>query len=330
MLYHLKIVYHMKTLPYVFVIATALLSSSCSKEISPEENAYRSADLLKRTTISSTINFTETNLFPEGVVYDPFNNRFYVSSVVRGDIGIVASDGTYTPFITDPVLSSTTGLEIDKARKRLYVSNAPNGVGAYDINSGERIFYADLTGIIPGAPVFINDIALDPQGNLYVTNSFYPVIYKISPDGEASVFFYDPALALPAGQFGFNGIEYSNNGYLLVAYSAANSILKIPVREPGDYTTVQLDEALNGPDGLLLSNNGKTLTVVNNAGGGPGSVMTFTSKNQFESASSTNTYHTGAVFPTTATTDGKNVYVLYAYLQKLATGQSEFTIQQIP
>ncbi|MES2649818.1 MAG: SMP-30/gluconolactonase/LRE family protein [Bacteroidota bacterium] len=320
----------MKTFPYLFVIATALLSSSCSKEIAPEENVSRSADLLKRTTISSTIQFTETNLFPEGVVYDPFSKRFYVSSVTRGDIGIVSAEGDYTPFITDALLTSTTGLEIDKARKRLYVANAPNGVGAYNIDSGERIFYTDLSGLIPGAPLFINDIALDPQGNLYVTNSFYPVIYKISPDGEASVFFNEPALALPAGQFGFNGIEYSNNGYLLVAYSSANSILKIPVRKPEDYTTVNLNATLNGPDGLLLSNNGKSLTIVNNASGGEGMVMTFTSKNQFESASLTSTFNTGSVFPTTATSDGKKIFVLYAFLQRLGTGQSVFTIQQVP
>jgi sugar lactone lactonase YvrE len=322
----------MKHLLCALPITGVLLMTACSKENinAEQQRSTSSAALLKQNPTTQPINFTEENLFPEGVVYDPFNNRFYVSSVTRGDIGIVTPDGSYTPFITDPVLTSTTGLEIDKARKRLYVSNAPNGVGAYDINSGNQVFYADLAALIPGAPVFINDIALDPQGNAYATNSAFPVIYKITPGGQASIFLYEPLLALPAGQFGFNGIEYSTNGFLLVAYSAKNMILKFPVSDPASYTTVMLHATLSSPDGLLLSNNGKELTVVNNAGGGEGRVMTFTSKNKWQSGMLTSSFNTGPVFPTTATTDGKNVYVLYAYLHLMATGRSTFTIQPVP
>jgi hypothetical protein len=61
--------------------------------------------------VTTPIKFTQTNLFPEGVVYDKFNNRFYVSSVTRGTIGIVKKDSSYTPFITDALLTSTNGLE---------------------------------------------------------------------------------------------------------------------------------------------------------------------------------------------------------------------------
>ena len=228
------------------------------------------------------INFTSQNLFPEGVVYDPFNDRFYVSSVTTGDIGIVTSDGNYTPFITDPALTATTGLEIDKARKLLYVSNSPGSVGVYDINSGERINFINLASLVPGARVFVNDIALDPQGNAYVTNSLSPVIYKITPDGIATIFFQEPALALAPGQFGFNGIEYGNGGYLLVSYTNNNQIIKIPVSEPSVYSVVTLNAALNRPDGLLLSKDGKQLIVVNNAGGGAGMVLSFATDDKWE------------------------------------------------
>jgi hypothetical protein len=70
--------------------------------------------------------------------------------------------------------------------------------------------------------------------------------------------------------------------------------------------------------------------VVNNAGGsGAGRVSSFTSNNKWLSASVTNSFTTGAVFPTTATTDGKKVYVLYAYLNRRGTGQTEYTIKEI-
>ena len=313
--------------------AASLLLAACSKSPVQEEQLSPAKNQLsaRATKTASDINFTQENLFPEGVVYDKFNNRFYVSSTTRGDIGIVNSDGVYTPFITDPALVGTTGLEIDESSKRLFVSNSTDGsVGVYDINTGQRIHFIDLKSLVPGAPVFINDIALDNQGNAYVTNSRTPVIYKISSDGTASIFYQDAAFATTG--FGFNGIEYANQqgGYLLVAHSATNSIIKFPVSNPAGYNTVLLDAALAGPDGLLVSKNGNELIVVNNAGGGNGKVILFSSTNKWESGTEQSTFETGPVFPTTATTDGKNVFVMYAYLHKRATGQSDYTIKLIP
>lgn len=316
-------------------LAIAFSLAACTKSPITEETAINTTTAAEAAKAKPAqpmdLVFNETNLFPEGVVYDKFNDRFYVSSTTRGDIGIVDRSGTYTPFITDPALIGTTGLEIDEARKRLYVANSTDGsVGIYDINTGQRIAFVDLKPLLPGAPVFINDIALDPQGNAYVTNSRTPVIYKISREGVASIFYNDPAFATTG--FGFNGIEYGNQqgGFLLVAYSAANQVVKFPIDAPSSYNIVNLNAPLAGPDGLLLSKNGKELVVVNNAGGGNGRVTLFSSNNKWSSGTSVSTFETGPVFPTTATTDGKQVYVLYAYLNKRAVGQSEYTIKLIP
>jgi len=317
----------------LFYMAALMLIGSCSKKAKEDlsvAEAQALKDKLKQQNGIQQINFTQQNIFPEGVVYDPFNNRFYVSSITMGDIGIVSSDGSYTAFITDPALTATTGLEIDKASKRLYVSNSPGGVGIYDINTGQRFYWVNLAALLPGTPIFLNDIALDPQGNAYVTNSLSPLIYKITPDGEASIFFQNAALALAPGQFGFNGIEYSNKGYLLVSFTNNNQVVKIPVRGSSAYSIVSLDAALNRPDGLLLSNNDKELIVVNNANGGNGMVQLFTSDDNWESGTLSSSFSTGSVFPTTATTDGKNVYVLYAYLNQRTLGRSQFIIQEVP
>ena len=109
-----------------------------------------------------------------------------------------------------------------------------------------------------------------------------------------------------------------------------NSILKFPVNEPSAYSTVMLDASLNSPDGLLLGNNNRELTVVNNAGGGEGKVLSFTNMDKFETATLTGSFITGPVFPTTATTDGKNIYVLHAYLHLRGTGHDGFAIQPAP
>ena len=321
----------------IFLQAAVLVFVSCTKtEVQQNPNAALPETIAaasKQMEAPTQVNFTEPNLFPEGIVYDKFNERFYVSSVTRGDIGIVGINGSYEVFIDDPALTATTGLEIDAARKRLLVANSPGSVGIYDTRTAERLQLVDLKALIPGAPIFVNDIALDARGNAYVTNSLYPVIYKITPDGTASVFFEDNSFATMPGQFGFNGIEYGSNGggFLLVAFSNTNQIIKIQISTPSDFALVALDASLNRPDGLLLSNNGKELVVVNNAGGSSdGKILLFKSNDQFESATVSGSFATGAVFPTTATTDGKNIYVLYAYLHKRMTGQSVFTVQRLP
>jgi hypothetical protein len=108
-------------------------------------------------------------------------------------------------------------------------------------------------------------------------------------------------------------------------------VVKIPVHQPADYSIVQLDAALNRPDGLLLSKDGKQLAVVNNAGGSAdGKVLTFISQDEWQSGSLSTSFNTGAVFPTTLTGHGRSVYVLYAYLHRSGTGQDTFTIQEVP
>ncbi len=77
----------------------ALLFSSCQKE-GLQSNTQK-LDLLTTTEKQALkkhssgpiqINFTEHNLFPEGVAYDPHNDWFYVSSAAHGTVGIVTFD----------------------------------------------------------------------------------------------------------------------------------------------------------------------------------------------------------------------------------------------
>ncbi len=119
-------------------------------------------------------------------------------------------------------------------------------------------------------------------------------------------------------------------GYLLVAFTAGNQVVKIPVDNTDSYSIVSLDAPLNRPDGLLLSKDGKQLIVVNNAGGGEGKVLSFMSNDKWASGILSSSFSTGPVFPTTATSNGKEVFVLYAYLNRRPVGQSVFTIQEVP
>ena len=327
---------------------------SCSKDpvepaSEPVAGQHQDQDAKKAKKLPVTINFTQTALYPEGVAFDALYQRFLVSSLRFGTVGQVSLTGEYSPFITDERLVSTIGLKVDEPRKRVLVAVSDPGasvrtssatvgklaaLGIYDLRTGGAIHFVDLGALRPGQGHFANDVTLDPQGNAYVTDSFSPIIYKVDRNGNASILFESPAFATAPGQFGFNGITYHPSGYLLVGFSRDNQIVKIPVRNPEDYKVVQLDAPLQNPDGLLLSKDGKQLVVVNNAGGQASArVLSFRSDDKWMTGTLTESFGTGAVFPTTATAYKGEIYVHYSYLNKLFGGvnppQSVFTIQQV-
>jgi hypothetical protein len=326
------------------ILSTASLSiffAACTKSHNLQETEVPalSQSASKNTPVAEAIEFNAPFLFPEGVVYDPLNDQFLVSSIAQGTIGAVNREGIYSPFIVDADLASTAGMKIDKAHKRLLVTNSKvDGslaqLAIYDLSTKERLFLIDLAAVAnDGAPHLANDVVLDQQGNAYVTDSYAGIVYKVDRYGNATVFYSNSNYTPAPGAFGFNGIEYSKDGYLLVAHSALNQIIKIPVDNPDAFTVVQLSPSIVSPDGLLLSKNSKELIVVNNTAGGPGSkVITLETNNNWATATSTGAFSTGTVYPTTLTSDGKNEYVLYSYIHLLFGGQPKetFTIQPLP
>ncbi len=274
------------------------------------------------------INFTQHNLYPEGMTYDFFHNVFMVSSLTSGTVGGVSFDGSYNPFIQDPDLPSSCGIRIDRARQRIVVCNVGNGgVATYDINTGKRIFLTDLSALSPGEPVLVNDAAFDPQGNIYATNSFSPVIYKIDINGKGSVFFRNSAFDVPPGNFGLNGIQYNDGGFLLVGHTTQNKLLKLPLQNPSNYSEVQLNAALNMPDGLLLSKNGKQIVVVSGD-----VVLSFISNDQWKSGILSTSFTTGPDMTTSLTSDGKRVFVMYSPLYDYMGGldHDNYKIKEVP
>ena len=259
-------------------------------------------------------------------------------------------DGTYTVFADDPRLVSTIGLHLDAGRNRLLAAVSDPGAGtrstaatagklaaraifdARGSNAATPSSFVNLGALRPNAGHFANDIAVDAQGNAYVTDSFSPIIYKVDLQGVATVFYENAAQATVPGQFGFNGIVFHPGGYLLAVHSTLGRLYKIPLGGSGapTATAVTTTRSLAGGDGLLLQDN-QTLLLVSNS---QQTVFRLTSADSWATTAVAGTFATGDVFPTTLTRRGNSdVYVLYAYLGKLFGGvmppQSTFTINKI-
>lgn len=273
----------------------------------------------------SKITVPQRALSPEGIQYDETNKRFIVSSRTQGRIGTVRDDSTYTQLADDPRLVSTIGLNLDASRQRLLAAVSDIGVNTtrstattmrklaalaiFNPSSGALTSYVDLGALRPALPHFANDIAVDAQGNAYITDSLSPIIYKVDAAGVATVFLENSQLSGGTG-FGLNGIVYHPDGYLLVAKTNDGTLYKVPLATPASFAAVTSSQSLVGADGLLLLDNNTLLVVA----GSQNTVFRMASTDAWATTRATGSFATGAVSATTITRrNGTEAFVLYPY-----------------
>jgi len=263
------------------------------------------------------VTIEDPGLHPEGIEWDGAGERFLVSSVTRGTVTQVRDNGASSVFIDDPDVVSSIGLHIDRANGRLLVASSNLAafqggpsvamLGSYDLETGERIFMADLGALTPDGTQFANDVASAPDGTAYVTNTTNPAIYAVTPTGEARVLVAGDPLA-PGG---LNGIEYHRDGYLIVAQVEAGALIRVALDDPTDIHPVAIGESITA-DGIVFLPDGR-LAVVDAGEGpdGPTEVLLLSSPDGWESASIVARWAAPAG-ATTAAVRGDDVYVIDA------------------
>ncbi|MDQ6526154.1 SMP-30/gluconolactonase/LRE family protein [Nocardioides sp. LHD-245] len=221
----------------------------------------------------------------EGIGADEKRGRFYVSEVTggelhRGKVGTArtqewlagnGTDGRYT----------ARGVTVD-AKGRVYVAGGPNGIsnggpngidpaGTDNASRPDLWVYAKSGELlaalqIPGKPVFLNDVAIGPDGAAYFTNSKDAEIYRVAQGKNGwSVRLWADATAKIAGQPGFNlgGIVVSADEKALVVAQGNTGRLWRFALATGKVRQVRTGGAdLTDADGLVLQGN--RLTVVRN------------------------------------------------------------------
>jgi hypothetical protein len=270
-------------------------------------------------------------LYPETLEYDSVKDRFLLGSFREGAIYEVDLTGKASLLVDDPRLCSVLGIAVDAARRRLWAVNSdlgastkPSvsgpkklaGVGIYDLSTGEPLQYVDLSQLAEG-PHLANGIALAPDGTAYVSDSFSPVIYKVSPEGTASVFLRDDRFAGSA--VNLNGLAVHPDGYLLVVKKSDGSLFKIPLARPSDMRRVSIPRNLTGGDGLTLAGGGKELVVIANRTPEyvSDAAISLHSEDGWATAQISAEHPLGDVYPTTAVVRQGALYVVHSKLNAL-------------
>lgn len=291
------------------------------------------------SNLPALIEARRPDFHPEGTVWDAARGRFLTGSVTEGTIFVVADTGAVTPFIQDDALVTTLGLYLDSRRNRLLVANADffsedlgrAQLAIYAHDSGKRLHLVELGALRPSRRNLANSVTVDTQGNAYVTDSFTPVIYKVTPGGVASIFVENPKLS--SQTFGLNGIIYHPDGYLLAAVTEPGALFKIPLDNPDSLTAVKVSERI-GVDGMILR-QGKlqaVATTYSETGEPNSEVLELASNDNFESAEIINRVRTDPVhYPTTITLREGQPYVTHTHFEELFAGQraAKFEIRRV-
>jgi hypothetical protein len=218
-------------------------------------------------------------LIPEGIAVDPASGTLYVGSIRKRTIVAIDAQRKVTPLVPPgrDGLMAVLGLRVDPTRGLLWAaSNASESMEGYaPTDRGAHAVFAfalsdgTLRRLIPVKPAaagerhLLNDLAIAPDGTVYVTDSEAGQVHRIPPERDV----LEPVVP-PRTFFYPNGIALAPSGKLYVAHATGIALVD-PTPGSPPAAPVRLEAPprvpLGGIDGLLL-HEGALLGVQNAIG----------------------------------------------------------------
>lgn len=214
----------------------------------------------------------EKDLVTEGIAHDPQSGDFFLSSVHKRKIVRVGRDGAARDFVREGQdgLWSVLALRVDASRKLLWATSAALREGlryrkedegksalfAFHLDTGKLARRVDAPA--DGKKHNLNDLALDAQGTLFVSDAMSGHLYALAPGQETFRVLVEPGvLASP------QGLALSPDGRTLFVADYSRGLARVDVASG----RVQLleppaDTVLAGIDGLIA--HGRDLIAIQN------------------------------------------------------------------
>ncbi len=234
---------------------------------------------LARSHLVATLD--DSTFWPEGVDYDPRSHRYYVASVRHRTIAEVV-DGKVPRELwprSRSGIGAVLGVRVDTARGVLWATLAgvPQMEGYIPADSSiaaiVRVRIADgaieRRWDLPPARLghALGDLTIGPMGDVFVTDSYDPVLYRLRPGVDTLESIRHPLFR------SLQGMAAPPNGTVLYVADYSHGLLRVDL-ETGMVT--RLDDAPGttslGCDGLVW-HNGAIIGVQN--GVAPARIMRF-------------------------------------------------------
>lgn len=234
-----------------------------------EREAYK--DILKKFDQNKARNgrsmvafkLPEKDLITESVAYDPKTETFYVSSVHKRKIISRTKNGEIRDFATrQDSLWAVMGMKVDANRRVLWVCSAAvpemqefqkavegrSGVFSFDLRTGKSLKQYLLTD---AQPHVLGDLTLSARGEVYISDSQTPALYRISPEkNELELFLTSDLLRSP------QGLALSDDEKLLFVadYSAGLFVVALSTKKISKISTAE-NVAFTTVDGMYFYKN---------------------------------------------------------------------------
>jgi sugar lactone lactonase YvrE len=280
----------------------------------------------RETRVYTLVPSTHGN--PEGIAYDPRSGAFYVGTldgtIYRGTPG----SGEVTEFLPGGGFWQAAGLAID--RDLLFVAGAFSGtLRVYNLDTRELVACFEEFGA-----GMLNDLVVTPRGDVYITDSFVPVLWHVTAEqvaaggGEPRAVPVAPEIAWIEEGFNLNGIIALHGGRtLIVAQSDAGKLFRIDIdpRDPHarEITEIALDQPVYA-DGLLLD-QGRLVAVTFL----PDETLTFIRLDAHGTSGTIEKRRTDATFRGPSTIDRAGNFYLVVNAD-FETGTTPFTVSAVP
>jgi sugar lactone lactonase YvrE len=163
-----------------------------------------------------------------------------------------------SPFLLGLAFNPVTG-------DLLVLDFGASNVLRVDPHSGSSTVFSAVPS--PGASG-LNGLAFDAAGNVYVSDSFQGIVWKIAPSGGAATAWVTSPLLLPHGipPFGANGIAFdTERTALFVANTANDQLIRIPVSAGVPGTPEVFVNSINGADGIVIDDSDNIWAAANQA-----------------------------------------------------------------
>ena len=126
---------------------------------------------------------------PAGIALDGEENLYVVESDKKG-ISVFNRQGQFMRFITDASIERPTGMALDRARGKIYVADTSHSksdshtVKIFDLQGKLLGQLGKGKGSGPGEFLFPTFVALDKQGNVYVTDTLNSRVQQFDAEGK--------------------------------------------------------------------------------------------------------------------------------------------------
>ncbi|BAZ12697.1 SMP-30/Gluconolaconase/LRE domain protein [Calothrix sp. NIES-4071] len=234
------------------------------------------------SNIKASIELPPNFQYPNGIARTS-KGTLYVGSVTSGQILRIDSQASKIFFPGSSEIFAATSLRLDEQRGILW-GTSPDFLGTKNskgeiIRRPHRIFAIDtrtgkvLRVIQMPDNGFGNDIALDNNGGVYLTDSSRPRIYYLAP-GASQLQVWAENPLFNSKQIGLAGIARRQDGVIIVSMFSSGELFKVTPQAQGvAVEKISLTRKLENPDGMQFAQTGKLLVTEGSVTSGNGRLL---------------------------------------------------------